>query len=195
MSRPVVDERAVEPHTPSRLDGDADPVLDELGRILLDLLRLDNVNGAATAHVIDAIRLRALEAGWFDQRPVRNDQALQPWQEELAVRLLLSPASAPATIGTVASACGISTAQFSRAFKNHFGVPPLSWRLSARVERAKVMMLETALSLTDIALECGFTEQSHFNHIFLKRVGTSPSVWRRQHSVCAPQPDAKDAHV
>ena len=195
MNKPVIDELVVQPDRTTRLGGDADPVLDELGRILLDLLRLDNVNGAASAHIIDAILLRALEAGWLDQRPVRNDQALQPWQEELAVRLLLSPASAPATIGTVAAACGISTAQFSRAFKNRFGVTPLSWRLSARVERAKVMMLETTLSLTDIALECGFTEQSHFNHIFLKRVGTSPSGWRRQHSAQATRPDAQDGRV
>lgn len=195
MSKPVIYELAVRPDGTTQLDGDADPVLDELARILLDLLRLDHVNGAATAHVIDAIRLRTLEAGWFNQRPIRNDQALQTWQEDLAVRLLLSPAWAPATIGTVAAACGISTAQFSRAFKSHFGVPPLRWRLSARVERAKVMMLETTLSLTEIALECGFTEQSHFNHIFLKRVGTSPSVWRRQHAPRPAQGDARDAHI
>lgn len=160
----------------------ADPVLDELGRILIACLRLDHVSATVTGHLLDALRLRALDAGWFNHHPARSGQALQPWQKELALEMLLAPTSAAATIRAIASACGLSTPQFSRAFKATFGTPPLKWRLTARVDRAKTMMLETTRSLTDIALECGFAEQAHFNHIFLKRVGTPPNAWRRQNT-------------
>jgi AraC-like DNA-binding protein len=174
------------------VSSEIDPVLEELGQILLDCLRLSHVSSRATSHILDAIRLRALEAGWFNQRPMRSEQVLQPWQEELAIQLLMSPASAPVTISMVAASCGISSAQFSRAFKARFGAPPLQWRLTARVERAKAMMLETKRTLTDIALECGFTEQSHFNHIFLKRVGAAPNAWRR-HAVATQHAGMLDA--
>jgi len=41
-------------------------------------------------------------------------------------------------------------------------------------------MKETDASLTDIALACGFADQSHFTRVFSKFAGVSPGTWRRQ---------------
>lgn len=105
---------------------------------------------------------------------------LLPWQERLALSMLSENNPNHTAISVVAGACGISTTQFTRAFKSSFGVTPQRWRLWKRVEHAKRMMLETNHSLTDIACECGFAEQSHFTHTFVKLVGRSPRVWRRE---------------
>ena len=48
-----------------------------------------------------------------------------------------------------------------------------------RVERAKLMMASTEQRLTDIALACGFADQSHLNRSFRRIVGVSPGLWRR----------------
>ena len=48
-----------------------------------------------------------------------------------------------------------------------------------RVERAKLMMASTGQRLTDIALACGFADQSHLNRYFRRIVGVSPGLWRR----------------
>lgn len=161
-------------------DKTIDPVLEELGSILLDCLRLNRASVKATAHILDAINARVLEMGMSERLPPRTDQSLQPWQEIRATELLLAPSSGRTTIQTIAVACGVTTTQFSRAFKAQFGQSPQQWRLNAVIERAKLLMRETTLSLTNIAIECGFAEQSHFNHTFLKRVGVCPSTWRKQ---------------
>jgi AraC-like DNA-binding protein len=48
-----------------------------------------------------------------------------------------------------------------------------------RVERAKLMMASTEQRLADIALACGFADQSHLNRCFRRIVGVSPGLWRR----------------
>ena len=41
------------------------------------------------------------------------------------------------------------------------------------------MLLGSALSLAEVALACGFADQSHFTRVFTRTVGTSPGAWRR----------------
>lgn len=169
-----------------------DPLLDELGSILFDCLRLQRKSYKAIGHILDAIRMRVLEAGATRCLPSQKNRVLQPWQELLATRLLLAPSSDRPTIANVARACGMTPTQFSQAFKTRFGQLPQQWRLAARIERAKSMMLDTSYSLTDIAIECGFAEQSHFNHTFFNRVGSCPSTWRKLHSRTVANTDAMD---
>ena len=68
-----------------------DPVLEELGSILLDCLRLNRASVKATAHILDAINVRVLEMGMSQRLPPRTDQSLQPWQEILATGLFARP--------------------------------------------------------------------------------------------------------
>ncbi|MDT4887607.1 HTH-type transcriptional activator RhaR [compost metagenome] len=58
---------------------------------------------------------------------------------------------------------------------------PHDWLLQMRVEKAKELMLRTSLNLSQIALDCGFADQSHFSRVFQKMTGLPPSRWRRFH--------------
>jgi AraC family transcriptional regulator len=75
---------------------------------------------------------------------------------------------------------------FSRAFKQSTGIPPHQWLLDRRVETAKDLLRRSCLSLTDIALTCGFSDQSHFTRVFVRACGVSPGVWRRGKSRFQP---------
>jgi transcriptional regulator GlxA family with amidase domain len=79
----------------------------------------------------------------------------------------------------LAEVVSFSKSHFSRAFKRSLGVPPMTYVLTRRVERAKVMMSTTREQLTHIALACGFADQSHLNRSFRRIVGMSPGLWRR----------------
>jgi AraC family transcriptional regulator len=57
----------------------------------------------------------------------------------------------------------------------------MAYLAERRVERAKLMMTFTREGLTDIALACGFADQSHFNRYFRRIVGMSPGIWRRMY--------------
>jgi AraC-like DNA-binding protein len=41
------------------------------------------------------------------------------------------------------------------------------------------LLREHHLPLSEIALECGFVDQSHFSRVFVRRVGVGPRAWRR----------------
>jgi transcriptional regulator GlxA family with amidase domain len=75
----------------------------------------------------------------------------------------------------------LSKSHFSRAFQQSLGTPPMAYVAKRRVERAKLMMTSTRDRLTDIALACGFADQSHLNRSFRRIVGMSPGIWRRMY--------------
>jgi AraC family transcriptional regulator len=55
--------------------------------------------------------------------------------------------------------------------------------LQRRVDAAQELLLNSTLSLTDIALTCGFADQSHFTRVFTANVGISPGALRRARGV------------
>jgi AraC family transcriptional regulator len=82
-------------------------------------------------------------------------------------------------LSELASLSGLSASQFGRAFKVSTGMTPHKWHLAARIEYAKRMLADQEKSLVDIALEAGFSEQSHFTRAFTSANGISPNAWRR----------------
>jgi len=68
---------------------------------------------------------------------------------------------------------------FSRVFSQVFSETPVSYVMRLRIEKAKHLLAATKLSMTDIALECGFSHAQHFSTRFHEAVGTSPSRFRR----------------
>jgi hypothetical protein len=64
-------------------------------------------------------------------------------------------------------------------FKKVFGCPPREMRLRLRIEQAKNLLLETRLSIKEIATQSGYARQHEFTRMFHKQVGISPTEWRR----------------
>jgi len=83
------------------------------------------------------------------------------------------------SLSALASVAGLSPSYFSRAFKASVGRAPYAHVVRLRIERAMAMMIETDEPLSQIALACGLSDQSHLSRRFHSLVGTSPSRWRR----------------
>jgi AraC family transcriptional regulator len=73
----------------------------------------------------------------------------------------------------------LSPFHFSRAFKESFGTPPYRYLTSRRIDRAKVLLAERKLSVTEIGLDVGFSETSSFTSAFRKLTGETPTEYRR----------------
>ncbi|MDR1618838.1 MAG: helix-turn-helix domain-containing protein [Treponema sp.] len=80
----------------------------------------------------------------------------------------------------IAGASGLSAPYFSTIFKEEMGENLSSYLNHLRVEKAGHMLLETDLSLSEIAGSCGFEDQSWFSKIFKSFTGTSPGKYRGQ---------------
>lgn len=162
-----------------------DPIIGHLGRAITPAFDLPaGVSGLFLDHVLQALCAHVASA--YGQVVMRAAPAgLAGWQESLAKEIMDSRLSEPLTLTEMASACGLSVSHFTRSFRLTTGSPPHRWLLGRRVERAKGLLARSGLPLGQIALECGFADQSHFSRIFRRATGASPGAWRRQYGVAA----------
>lgn len=79
----------------------------------------------------------------------------------------------------LAAECGLSVRQFTRAFRLSTGSSPHRYLLSLRLKRARELLVDPALRLDQIAMACGFADQSHFTRVFGDAEKMSPGAWRR----------------
>jgi AraC family transcriptional regulator len=85
----------------------------------------------------------------------------------------------PIRLSELASLADLSPSQFGRAFKVSTGSTPHLWHLDARIESAKRLLAQRNHSLAEVALDTGFSQQSHFTRAFRAATGSSPGAWRR----------------
>jgi AraC family transcriptional regulator len=82
-------------------------------------------------------------------------------------------------LSELAALSGYSPQHFKRAFKISSGVPPYRFLLTLRIERAQELLARSNLSLAEVGLASGFSNQSHFTTVFQKHTGLTPARWRR----------------
>ena len=83
------------------------------------------------------------------------------------------------SIESLAQMCGISPEYFRKIFKNFFGTSPVNYINNLKITRAKELLESKMYSVTDAALQSGYTEMSHFSREFKKATGLSPSEFKK----------------
>jgi len=83
------------------------------------------------------------------------------------------------TIEEAARAAALSPGEFIRTFKAVFGQTPHQVRIDARLELAKRLLITDSAPVTEICAAAGFASLGTFSHVFTRRVGSSPSAFRR----------------
>jgi AraC family transcriptional regulator len=166
----------------SRL-GSPDRVMYGLASALLDhveranersALFIDHVALAFFAHVMST----------YGNAVVSNDVkpgGLSPWQLRRVLDFIAAHLNGDPTIAELARECALSPGYFARAFRQTTGNTPHQWLVQKRIEKARTLLLGSALGLAEIAVRCGFTDQSHFTRVFTRVEGDSPGRWRRLH--------------
>lgn len=74
----------------------------------------------------------------------------------------------------LARVSGVSEAHFARSFKDAFGVPPHRYLLTRRIERARTLLRDTELSITEIAFQTGWRSLGTFGRTFRDVTGETP---------------------
>lgn len=158
-----------------------DPVMLHLALSLLPALaKPRELNRLFTEHVFTAMRLHLAQTyGGLRVGPAAPARGLTAWQEARVKEMLLDDPAANRDLTELAHACGVSVSHFVRLFKASLGAPPHRWLMERRIERAKQLMSVSRKTLSDIATECGFSDQSHLSRVFKRATGVSPGAWRR----------------
>ena len=121
---------------------------------------------------------------------IRNDQDRQhvPLQARVglfhenlieAAALMESNIEEPLSLDEIAGLVGVSRRQIERLFKRYVGEVPTKYYLDMRLRRARTLLLQTAMSIMDIAVACGFQSPPHFSKCYRNLFGHTPSAERQ----------------
>lgn len=83
----------------------------------------------------------------------------------------------PVTLSELARLVGLSPFHVTRLFSRSVGMPPHAWRNQLRLNRAQGL-LRQGMSVTDVAAQVGFNDQSHFTRHFKRAYGVAPGRWQ-----------------
>jgi AraC family transcriptional regulator len=104
---------------------------------------------------------------------------LLAWQARKVRDYIDSHIAEPVLVADLCALVQRSEAHFSRSFRSTFGCSPHAFLIQRRVELAANQMLDTDMSLSDIALGCGFVDHAHLCKNFRALTGATPGAWRR----------------
>jgi AraC family transcriptional regulator len=113
------------------------------------------------------------------RRTDRVPDGVAPWLSETRDRLHADLAARP-SLADLAAGVGVHPVTLARAFRRTFGCTVGEYLRRLRIERAAEQLSTGTQPLAEIALAAGFADQSHFSNVFRRRVGMSPSVYRRE---------------
>ena len=82
------------------------------------------------------------------------------------------------SLDRIADAAGLSKYYLERVFKKATGLPPHTYVLMLRIEAAKKLLASSSMPIAEIAMELGFSDQSHFTNAFKRRTGFTPQAYR-----------------
>lgn len=121
---------------------------------------------------------------------IRNDQDRQhiPLQARVglfhenlieAAALMEANIEEPLSLDEIAALVGVSRRQIERLFKRYVGQVPTKYYLDMRLRRARELLLQTAMSIMEIAVACGFQSPPHFSKCYRNLFGHTPSAERQ----------------
>jgi AraC family transcriptional regulator len=146
--------------------------------MLIESARSDHRLYVEALGVVLAHELVRLNAGTACVEPqVRG--GLAAWQQRVVVAHIEEHLADPISLATLAQLARLSPFHFCRAFKQSFGVPPHRYHTSRRIDRAKVLLAAPRVSVTEAALQVGFSTTSAFSATFHRVTGHTPSDYRR----------------
>ena len=125
------------------------------------------------------LQLAGLLLRLSDRKSMDFRGGLAEWQVQRVFEVMNERLAENIGLDELAHTVGLSASHFSRSFNVSVGVPPYRWLTERRIERAKQLLANRDLGLTEIALSVGFGGQSAFGAAFKRIAGLTPSEYRR----------------
>lgn len=158
-----------------------DEVIANLARRLWEIAERDDErfpaslarNGIGTILAL----LQGTAGGQADQGPKKTSPLSPPQLRK--VQVLMARPGPRVTVDDLAREVNLSSDHFMQAFKAATGHSPYRMASEMRIGEAKRLLLETNRTMTQIALDLGFSSSAHFSNRFNELAGMSPSRWRK----------------
>jgi AraC-like DNA-binding protein len=109
---------------------------------------------------------------------LNNNDATRENFEQMISRNIFTDKS----IGELAHECNRSLTSFKKEFRKHFFEPPHRWFIKQRLIQARLLLISSEKSISEVGNECLFPNTSHFIKLFRKEYGMTPANYRNKHS-------------
>jgi AraC family transcriptional regulator len=157
-----------------------DPILAQLAPLFVQAMEQGNSVGRLFIDQLATAAVAHLCGRYGGMQPhIPRLGGLAPWQERRAREMIAAHLTKETSLAEIASACNLSLTYFSKAFKVSTGMTPNAWLQACRIDKARELLSRAAMGFSDIALICGFADQSHLIRVFKRATGMTPGVWRR----------------
>jgi AraC family transcriptional regulator len=160
-----------------------DPLLEQLAIAITNALRDGNAeDGLYIDTIAQMMAVHLARTHSSRSKPVRLLPAkpLAGWKMRRVIEFIEDNLEGDLSLQSMAAEVDISPLYLARAFKAAVGQSPHQYVLARRIERAKELLRNTDLPVVDVALSSGFSSQSHLSHWFIRQIGVSPALYRRQ---------------
>lgn len=184
----------------SLFDGPFARTCQDLGLITPErpLILLNDPQAAETSDLFDGLQrdfsrktafASVLGAAWIHRLIVTlhvSQREGQPEDQSVVGRLcqaadtLEHQACGGVSIDSVAAAYGFTISTFRRRFRAQTGYSPQEYVTRTRLARAKMLLAQGTLPITDVARQCGYDDPFYFSRVFTAKEGASPSAFRKQ---------------
>ncbi|KAA2236573.1 helix-turn-helix domain-containing protein [Salinarimonas soli] len=148
---------------------------------LKHLVEGEEAGGALYAEALATVLLMDLlqptQEPQAPSRPARG--GLSRWQHRRVCAHIDEHLAQEIRLAELAGLAGLSLFHFCRAFRTTAGVSPYRYIMIRRIERAKELLLDPALSVTEVGERVGYPDSSHFSTAFRKIASVSPSAFRK----------------
>ena len=112
--------------------------------------------------------------------PLRARLGVQNSKIVSIIELMEANISEPLWLIEIAEFAGLSRRQIERLFRQHMGRSPARYYLEIRLDRAKHLLIQSALPVVEVAIACGFVSASHFSKCYREIYGRSPQQERAE---------------
>ena len=127
-----------------------------------------------------ALAMRFLLCGSSPEHPLNS--SVEPLPPRILRRIrdrIEAELDTQLSLVSLAKESGYSREHFLRMFRTATGLTPHQYVLERRLSAAQQLLRQSKMLLADIALQCGFSSQTHMNDVFRKRLGVTPLEYRR----------------
>lgn len=146
--------------------------------LMLFLIERDHGYDLSVA-VADQMVYNTVRTGSADQRiSLQSRKGIRNEHLSGAVERMRTTLDAPLSVEEIAASLGISVRQLERLFKEHLGATPKRHYLEMRLERARSLLLQTEMSIIEVAVASGFQSAGHFTRAYHQAYGVTPREQR-----------------
>lgn len=148
--------------------------------LTLAMIAQSHGRALATAVSEQLIHDRARAADSGQRQPLAKRLSTHHPAVIQAAALMETHIEQPLTLPEIAGQVGVSPRQLQRLFAIELTTTPKAWYLKQRLGRARQLLIDTALTLTEIMVACGFNSQATFSRAYRAAYDRTPSAERRR---------------